>query len=229
MLSQGNMNCSINIRYSKCKPCVQTYVHTPWFNLGDIMAHKKDYCPQCQNLKDSRAKLCLTCRTNETELEKLNGTTLCVCGNKKSRKSIKCRACYSEDKNPIKNDYITCTACKTSKHFEEFDLLSSKSRTRRRVTCRECHSILGSKYHIYRKCNSLGLPKGFALELISKEFVNCGICDRKISDFHIDHCHKTNTYRGLLCQFCNTGLGLFRDNTIYLEKAIEYLKEHQLK
>ena len=39
----------------------------------------------------------------------------------------------------------------------------------------------------------------------------------------IDHCHKTNKVRGLLCNHCNTGLGFFKDNTKSLLEAVNYL------
>lgn len=50
---------------------------------------------------------------------------------------------------------------------------------------------------------------------------------------HVDHNHKCcsgkNTcgecVRGLLCHFCNKGLGHFRDNTDYLIRAVAYLKD----
>jgi hypothetical protein len=43
---------------------------------------------------------------------------------------------------------------------------------------------------------------------------------------NIDHCHKTNKVRGLLCHHCNTGLGQFKDNTIFLKSAINYLEKN---
>lgn len=56
----------------------------------------------------------------------------------------------------------------------------------------------------------------------------CVICGRHQSEFRkrlcIDHCHKTNKIRGLLCINCNTGLGHFKDNPQILANAIEYLK-----
>ena len=57
----------------------------------------------------------------------------------------------------------------------------------------------------------------------------CAICEAPFSDenkstkAHIDHCHTTDKIRGLLCDFCNNGLGRFRDNPDLLNKAIAYL------
>jgi lambda family phage minor tail protein L len=44
----------------------------------------------------------------------------------------------------------------------------------------------------------------------------------------VDHCHKTNTLRDLLCHQCNSGLGQFKDNIEILQKAIDYLHKHML-
>jgi len=41
----------------------------------------------------------------------------------------------------------------------------------------------------------------------------------------MDHCHKTNKIRGLLCGKCNSAIGFFDDDTELLEKAIDYLKK----
>lgn len=58
----------------------------------------------------------------------------------------------------------------------------------------------------------------------------CKICgatesNHKSSVLYIDHCHKTNKVRGLLCHHCNYGLGGFRDNIDFLKSAILYLEE----
>ena len=57
----------------------------------------------------------------------------------------------------------------------------------------------------------------------------CAICSGKFNDqseASVDHDHKTNKVRGLLCNNCNNGLGRFMDNIKYLEAAISYLKTH---
>ncbi len=42
----------------------------------------------------------------------------------------------------------------------------------------------------------------------------------------IDHCHKEEKIRGILCNWCNSGLGQFGDNIDLLKKAIEYLENN---
>jgi hypothetical protein len=56
----------------------------------------------------------------------------------------------------------------------------------------------------------------------------CAICRRPPGkrDLHVDHDHDTNVIRGLLCYYCNTGLGNFKDDIALLEKACDYLRKH---
>jgi len=54
----------------------------------------------------------------------------------------------------------------------------------------------------------------------------CAICDlppRGKKPLGVDHDHKTNRMRGLLCDSCNRGIGLFCDSTDILKNAIRYL------
>jgi hypothetical protein len=57
----------------------------------------------------------------------------------------------------------------------------------------------------------------------------CAICKNHCSlsqrSLHVDHCHSTGKVRGLLCSKCNKGLGMYLDNTLFLENAIKYLNK----
>jgi len=62
---------------------------------------------------------------------------------------------------------------------------------------------------------------------LNKENKKCGICGSVSpsgSNWCLDHNHKTNKYRGILCHNCNTALGLLKDSVRILKKAIQYLK-----
>jgi len=62
------------------------------------------------------------------------------------------------------------------------------------------------------------------IEKISKNQNHlCAICsDPAPTD--LDHCHKTGQVRWLLCKHCNRGLGAFRDNPEWLEKAASMIR-----
>lgn len=60
----------------------------------------------------------------------------------------------------------------------------------------------------------------------------CSICKKQCSSgkkLSIDHCHKTNKVRGLLCSNCNLGIGKFYDNPLLLKRAVSYLKKYETK
>lgn len=57
----------------------------------------------------------------------------------------------------------------------------------------------------------------------------CAICKLHQKDYsrnlHIDHCHTTGKVRGLLCNSCNLGLGMFKDSIDLMNTAIKYLNK----
>lgn len=64
--------------------------------------------------------------------------------------------------------------------------------------------------------------------LLAKQGGRCAICGTDDpptkSGWHVDHCHSTNTVRGILCQHCNNMLGMAKDRPEIFERAIAYLK-----
>lgn len=71
-------------------------------------------------------------------------------------------------------------------------------------------------------------------EMLFSQNNQCAICkaeppkNQHKTRLNIDHCHTTGKIRGLLCDCCNRALGLMRDNTELLEKAIQYLNNNAL-
>lgn len=57
----------------------------------------------------------------------------------------------------------------------------------------------------------------------------CAICGTdepgSIIGWNLDHCHKTNRVRFVLCAHCNRGLGAFRDNPAVMRKAADMIEQ----
>lgn len=68
--------------------------------------------------------------------------------------------------------------------------------------------------------------------MLAEQNGQCAICGasspgRGDRYFCVDHDHTTGKVRAILCDFCNNGLGRFRDDVDLLRKAIAYLERHQ--
>lgn len=79
-----------------------------------------------------------------------------------------------------------------------------------------------------RHLKSYNLTEEQFNQIVLAQGNKCIICEKSFKNIkkYIDHNHKTGNIRAILCCSCNTGLGLFKENIILLNKAIEYLKKH---
>jgi len=85
---------------------------------------------------------------------------------------------------------------------------------------------------VYNRSTNFKRNFGITIEQYDEMFLtqngNCLICGENQSKFKrrlaVDHCHETKKIRGLLCDYCNPGLGYFKDSEDILNKAILYLK-----
>ena len=73
-------------------------------------------------------------------------------------------------------------------------------------------------------------PDWFDIQ-IAQQDNKCLCCERefewgnKQTSPHVDHCHGTKAVRGILCNRCNTVLGLCRDDRSLLINLSNYLKK----
>lgn len=74
----------------------------------------------------------------------------------------------------------------------------------------------------YNLSSNYGLTVEKYNEMATNQNNKCLLCLGE-TRLVVDHCHETGNVRGLLCNNCNQGLGLFKDNINNLGRAIEYL------
>lgn len=114
----------------------------------------------------------------------------------------------------------TCTKCKVEKpmdvkHFP----LHNKTKSGFDSWCKECRSSYRSET---RRGQYRNMISDEALKDIIENVKECVICG-STEELVVDHCHKTNIIRGMLCNYCNRGLGHFKDDPELLEFARIYL------
>ncbi len=142
-----------------------------------------------------------------------------------------------------------CSACKELLDEECFTK-RTEYRGKLRSQCRKCvnkrnleryyASDKTQKRKITYKYN-LKVNYGLNVEEYNKIYEEqkgvCAICSSPLENVFLgiegtrsalDHCHMSGKNRQILCILCNTGLGVFRDNPVYLSKAKEYLEKHSL-
>ena len=137
----------------------------------------------------------------------------------------------------LKEQCKTCPECNIRKPFSEYHKNSGTADKIHNI-CRVCCQKQTQAYRDTLDHRERGLKDRYGL---TKEDYNnkltqqgrccavCGTTDPKSYHgyFMVDHCHATGKVRALLCHNCNSGLGHFKDNTEFLQKAIEYLNAHR--
>lgn len=77
---------------------------------------------------------------------------------------------------------------------------------------------------------SFGITLSLYNQMLNNQNDRCAICNTDKSQFNrrlsVDHDHKTDKIRGLLCDNCNHIIGQAKDNIEILKSAIQYLQDH---
>lgn len=143
-----------------------------------------------------------------------------------------------------------CRICNEEKSFDEFykNIKSSDGRQYRCIPCTKLTVIewqkenpekynekrfkyLKSKYASRRDKRLLkeyGINQQQYNSLFSSQNGMCAVCCAEqitlSKPLYVDHDHLSGLVRGLLCQHCNTGIGMMRESIDLLKKAISYLE-----
>ena len=88
--------------------------------------------------------------------------------------------------------------------------------------CKPCHNAANSEYYFRRRHR---LTKDQVADMRAAQDGRCAICGDPAQ--HLDHDHETGATRQMLCQRCNQGLGLFRDDPGLLQTAALYVEGHR--
>jgi hypothetical protein len=92
----------------------------------------------------------------------------------------------------------------------------------------------GGKYVVCNTCEKRGnevrkAHEHLRIPMMEAQDYKCPICTNPIGpggrQAVMDHCHKTNAVRGMLCSKCNIALGIFKDNITALRNAVAYLEK----
>jgi hypothetical protein len=130
---------------------------------------------------------------------------------------------------------IFCSYCGQDKTVSEFYPAEVRQNTKK-AKCKECQREYARRRNKLRtkreeQHNNLKRLYGITIEEYENLYVMQGgrwlICNVLYDVLSVDHNHKTNQVRGLLCKNCNFGLGHFRDDPELLHSAINYLSRRE--
>ena len=133
-----------------------------------------------------------------------------------------------------------CTKCNLFKIWDKFPV-NSKGKNGRKSVCSECTNAAQRAYckrmseanpeqwSQWRREKHLKsfyglLPEEYELMVVQHNNC-CAICKKEPDKLFIDHCHTNGHVRGLLCQHCNTLLGMAKDSVVILQGAVKYLEK----
>ena len=185
-----------------------------------------DKCPGgCGNLKRVVAKLCCECRY------KVGPHRVCRGCNKKlpiSAFRIRIRA--------SKKPRSRCKKCEAAA-TREYNAQLSPERTEEIVRQKRQWEKDNPEKHrlqiLRHRIRILGLTAETDRIVRAVETTtSCIICGRTpkeagtMKGLHIDHCHRSKKFRGLICGKCNVGLGHFDDDPDHLRAAADYVTRH---
>ena len=152
--------------------------------------------------------------------------TCVICNQEKPlRAKQMCRSCYEKQLYGTNSEYAERQR-NYAKEWRKRNPERCKQRDKERWADKD-YVKQQSTYKWSKLLSSYGLNQEKYDALIANGCQLCGKTDALA--YHLDHCHTTGLFRGLLCSKCNNGLGMLGDTIEGLLKAIEYLSNQPIK
>lgn len=142
------------------------------------------------------------------------------------QKSRSCKYCGCEVVDAYQSRPWSCRACSKAQAKAWRDANPEK--------CRAANKRKDPSVHYFSQAKrKYGVSRDDYQQRLDAQGGRCAICgtdepgksNGPHKRFSIDHDHKTGEVRGLLCNHCNRGIGLLRDDPDVLLKAHLYLKK----
>lgn len=147
----------------------------------------------------------------------------------KDRIDREARSAYHKNWRAENPEKAKRTPKKAAAHYAQFRI---RYETKPEVRKRKNDSVRDWQGKNPEKVRNMKLKKKYGITIEDFEAMfkaqdeKCAICGAT-SGYNfpaVDHCHSTKKVRGLLCQRCNHGIGLFKDDPIRLRAAADYLE-----
>jgi hypothetical protein len=170
-------------------------------------------CETCNKIWETSTSKGHTITVAQGRKRKVYTIKPAICEVKTCGKSFKTKA-----KFPTKYDgLIRCHECRNEHRRTHYSNQEKYKKRRRDWQLKKEYGITQDDYDL----------------MLKSQGGECKIClnppkktTRDNQKLVVDHDHATGKVRGLLCQDCNRGLGVFKDSDFLLEAARNYIKSY---
>jgi hypothetical protein len=137
--------------------------------------------------------------------------------------------CFYKKKGTFDGLDCLCKNCSKVYHQQYYKKNIIKERQKRKERSRFYRKHYPNKIQNWKLKARYGISLDEKNEMVKKQNYKCAICGSDITQKAcVDHNHETDKVRELLCDSCNTGIGMFKENIQVMQKAIDYLIKHNI-
>jgi hypothetical protein len=191
-------------------------------------------CPNCGGENSGDTVYCQSCLQRDRERYRKNI-------GKERPVETPCKSCGTAIKvtNKIGGVPKYCSECKRKKSVEanrQWYKNPENKKRRNKYATNYAKVWRRKNFHAYLNTwlnRKYGISISDWISIYEKQNGCCAICKKPFPNWedggvikrkiHLDHDHKTNAIRGLLCRSCNLALGLFNDSPETVAYALWYL------